>query len=54
MGLFKPDLFRSFGLGFVLGSALLVGAMWSQSDAGISGNVIPKAEAAAPLPDRTR
>ena len=54
MGLFKPDLYRSFGLGFVLGSVLLVGAMWAQSEDGISGKVIPQAEAAAPLPDRTR
>lgn len=54
MGLFKPDLYRSFGLGFVLGSVLLVGAMWAQSEDGITGKVIPQAEAAAPLPDRTR
>ncbi|MCZ8172475.1 MAG: hypothetical protein O9272_12135 [Brevundimonas sp.] len=54
MGLFKSDLLRSFGLGFVLGAALLVGGMWAQSEEGLSGKVIPKAEAAAPLPDRTR
>lgn len=54
MGLFKPDLFRSFGLGFVLGTVLLVGGLWAQSEEGISGKVIPQAEAAAPLPDRTR
>ena len=55
MGLFKSDLFRSFGLGFALGAVLLVGSVWAQSEDGISGKVIPKAEAAAPaLPDRTR
>jgi hypothetical protein len=54
MGLFKPDLFRSVGLGFALGSVLLIGALWTQSEGGISGKVIPKAEAAATLPDRTR
>jgi hypothetical protein len=55
MGLFKNDLLRSFGLGFVLGAVLLVGSVWAQSEDGISGQVIPKAEAAAPvLPDRTR
>ena len=29
MGLFKPDLYRNFGIGFVLG-ALAVGAMTAQ------------------------
>ncbi|MDT9012354.1 MAG: hypothetical protein RL671_2008 [Pseudomonadota bacterium] len=54
MGLFKSDIFRSFGLGFALGAVLLVGTVWAQSEDGISGKVIPKAEAAAPMPDRTR
>ncbi len=54
MGLFKSDLFRAFGIGFLLGAVLLVGSVWAQSEDGISGKVIPKAEAAAPLPDRTR
>ncbi|MEY4670219.1 MAG: hypothetical protein RLZZ415_98 [Pseudomonadota bacterium] len=54
MDLFKSDLFRSFGIGFLLGAVLLVGSIWAQSEDGISGKVIPKAEAAAPLPDRTR
>ncbi len=54
MGLFKSDLFRSFGLGFVLGAVLLVGSVWAQSEEGIAGKVIPKAEAASALPDRTR
>lgn len=54
MGLLKSDLLRSFGLGFVLGSILLVGSVWAQSEDGISGQIFPKAEAAAALPDRTR
>ncbi len=29
MGLFKPDLYRSFGIGFLVG-ALLVGALTAQ------------------------
>ena len=55
MGLFKSDLFRSFGIGFLLGAVLLIGSVWAQSEDGIAGKVIPKAEAAAQqLPDRTR
>lgn len=54
MHLFKSDLFRSFGIGFALGAVLLVGSVWAQSEEGISGQVVPKAEAATPLPDRTR
>lgn len=53
MGLFKPDLYRSFALGFVLGAAALVGGMLAQSDAGLAGQVIPKAEAAPAHPDLT-
>lgn len=54
MGFFKSDLFRSFGIGFALGAVLLVGSVWAQSEDGITGKVVPKAEAATPLPDRTR
>jgi hypothetical protein len=53
MGLFKSDLYRSFALGFVLGTAALVGGMAAQSDAGLAGQVIPKAEAAPAHPDLT-
>jgi hypothetical protein len=53
MGLFKSDLYRSFALGFVLGSAVLLGGMMAQSDAGLAGQVIPKAEAAVAHPDLT-
>lgn len=54
MFLFKSELLRSFGIGFALGAVLLIGSVWAQSEDGISGKVIPKAEAAASLPDRTR
>jgi hypothetical protein len=52
--LFKSDLLRSFALGFVLGAVLLVGSVWAQSEDGIAGQMIPHAEAAPALPDRTR
>lgn len=53
MGLFKSDLYRSFAVGFVLGAALLAGAMSMKSDAPIGGQVIPSANAAPSLPDQT-
>ncbi|WP_217896682.1 hypothetical protein [Novosphingobium sp. B 225] len=53
MGLFKPDLYRSFGIGFVLGALALTGAMVAQGRAQISGP-IPAAQAAPALPDQTR
>jgi hypothetical protein len=53
MGLLKPDLYRSFALGFVLGAAALVGGMMAQSEAGLAGQVIPSAEAAVAHPDLT-
>jgi hypothetical protein len=33
MRLFTPDLFRNFGIGFVLGTALIVGAKAGEWDA---------------------
>lgn len=53
MGLFKADLYRSFAIGFVLGAGVLLAGMGAQSDAGLAGQVIPTAEAAAPHPDMT-
>lgn len=53
MGLFKPDLYRSFALGFGLCTAALLAGMMAQSDAGLAGQVIPKAEAAVAHPDLT-
>lgn len=54
MGLFKPDLYRSFALGFLLGAAALTGAMVAQGRAQFSNPVIPAAQAAPALPDQTR
>ncbi len=53
MGLFKADLYRSFVLGFVLGTAALLASMGAQSEKGLAGHVIPAAEAAAAHPDLT-
>ena len=54
MGLFTSDLFRSFGVGFALGAALLTGAMVVEGRASFSNPVIPAAQAAPALPDQTR
>jgi hypothetical protein len=58
MGLFKPDLYRALGLGFMLGCAALVAVMGSPfSHKSLAEQVIPSATAAtaaAPdLPDQT-
>ena len=53
MGLFKPDLYRSFAIGFVAGAAILAGAMSMGSDNSIGERVIPAASAAPSLPDQT-
>ena len=57
MGLFKPDLYRALGLGFVLGCAALIAVMGSPfSHKSLAEQVIPSATAAtaAPaLPDQT-
>lgn len=53
MGLFKPDLYRAFALGFVLGTAALLASMGAQSEQGLAGHVIPPAEAAPAHPDLT-
>ncbi len=54
MGLFKPDLFRSFAIGFVLGAVVLLGMAGLEAGNSISGQVIPSAQAAPSLPDQTR
>ena len=51
MGLFKPDLYRSFAIGFVLGTAAMGGVLWS--GAGSSMKMIPAAQAAPVHLDRT-
>ena len=46
MRLFSFDLYRNFGIGFVLGAALIVGA-----NAGhVSSDLAPAAQAAEPRP----
>lgn len=52
MGLFKPDLYRSFAIGFVVGAVILAGAM-SFKNSSIAERVIPAASAAPVLPDQT-
>lgn len=54
MSLFKSDLYRSFGIGFVLGTLALVGVMMAQGRTPVSGQMIPAAQAAPALPDQTR
>ena len=50
MGLFKPDLYRNFGIGFLVG-ALVVGAMaakdWSQEFSGKAYAATAQEEASA-------
>ena len=48
MGLFKPDFYRSFAIGFALG-AVAVFAMLGDSGQGIASGVVPSA-VAAPSP----
>ena len=53
MGLFKPDLYRSFAIGFVAGAAIFAGAMSLKNENSIAERVIPSASAAPVLPDQT-
>jgi hypothetical protein len=53
MGLFKADLYRSFAIGFVLGTALLAAVLSNRADSPVAGQVIPSATAAPVLPDQT-
>ena len=59
MGLFKADLYRALGLGFVLGCAGLIAVLGSPfSHKSLAEQVIPAATAAAAstapaLPDQT-
>lgn len=53
MGLFKPDLYRSFAIGFVAGAAILGAVMSVKSESSIGDRVIPAASAAPMLPDQT-
>ena len=51
MGLFKADLFRAFGVGFVLGGAALMAVLGSPFHKSIADQVIPSATAATASPD---
>ncbi len=52
MGLFKPDLYRALGLGFVLGCAALIAVLGSPfSHKSLAEQVIPSATAATAAPD---
>lgn len=53
MGLFKPDLYRSFVIGFVAGAAILGAVQGLKSESSIADGVIPAASAAPVLPDQT-
>ncbi|MFC4293808.1 hypothetical protein ACFO0A_01915 [Novosphingobium tardum] len=43
MGLFKPDLFRSFLIGFLIGTAGLAASIGGEARAQIVSHVIPAA-----------
>ncbi len=53
MGLFKPDLYRSFAIGFALGAAALVATVGFRGDSAGHG-MIPTAAAAPVVIDQTR
>ena len=46
MGLFKPDFFRSFGIGFALGAVAVFGTVGISSSGIGAGGVVPAAIAA--------
>ena len=46
MGLFKSDLFRSFGIGFALGAVALVASLSSTARAELADKIVPAAHAA--------
>lgn len=47
MGLFKPDLFRSLAIGFVVGAVIVFSALGIDPAQNITQGVAPAAEAAA-------
>lgn len=54
MGIFKPDLYRSFAIGFALGAAGLLGLNSLNGGLNLANQMIPVAEAAPALPDQTQ
>ncbi len=47
MRLFTSDLYRSFGIGFLLGAAALFASLNGQARSELAGKVVPSAYAAA-------
>jgi hypothetical protein len=47
MGLFKPDLYRSFAIGFALGAVIVFSALGIDAGGNIANGVAPPAVAAA-------
>ncbi len=46
MGLFTSDLYRSFGIGFVLGAMALFATLGGEARAELASKVVPSAYAA--------
>lgn len=46
MGLFKPDFFRFFAIGFAVGAALVFTTLDSNVGSDLANGVVPVAEAA--------
>jgi len=47
MGLFKPDFFRFFVVGFVVGAVLVVATMDGSAGSQLRAGIMPVADAAA-------
>ncbi len=47
MGLFKPDLYRSFAIGFAVGAVIVFTALGIDPGRNLASGVAPPAEAAA-------
>jgi hypothetical protein len=46
MGLFKPDLYRSFAVGFALGAVVLFASVGGSGRAALVDSILPSAVAA--------
>ena len=47
MGLFKPDLYRSFAIGFAVGAVIVLASLGVNFGSDIANGVAPAAEAAS-------
>ena len=47
MGLFKPDFYRSFAIGFALGAVVVFGSMGINGSGPFTGAIAPAAVAAS-------